>query len=64
MMVEVGVVVAVAVMGRGQWSWWWLGGVEFVWLFFNGFVVGFWLNICWICGGFGVIVVAMWRWCG
>ena len=28
--------------------------------FFNGFVVGLWLDICWVCGGFGVMMVAMW----
>ena len=28
--------------------------------FFNGFAVGLWLDICWVCGGFGVMVVAVW----
>ena len=28
--------------------------------FLNGFVVGLWLRICWVCGGFGVTVVTVW----
>ena len=70
MWVRGAVVVAVAVVGKGQWAWWWLGGARFVWLFFNGlvarfvvgFLVGLCLDICWVCGGFLVMVVAMW--CG
>ena len=68
MMVEVGfavavvcccgfVVMVVAVVGKGQWAWWCKVCSVF---FFNGFVVGLWLDICWICGGFGVKVVIEW----
>ena len=68
-------VVIVAMVGRGQWAWWWLGAFGFVWLFFNGFVVGFWLVCGWIFTGFMVGLVswwllcggdwvAVWRWCG
>ena len=27
---------------------------------FGYFLMGLWLDICWVCGGFGVMMVAMW----
>ena len=32
--------------------------------FFNGLWLGLWVSICWDCGGFRVMVVGVWRWCG
>ena len=55
MWVRVAVVVTVAVVGRGQQAWWWLGSA-----WFGYFLMGLWLDICSVCGGFGVMVVVVW----
>ena len=47
-----------------QWRWWVEGSRHGGGLVVSGllgyFLMGLWLDICWVCGGFGVMVVVVW----